>query len=100
MARKRIDLADLSLNEMRKFFASPFWKALMEWVKEDIANNKRDIVAGDIHIRTKDEKGLKYRTDESLRGGILGMELLKTYPEMLGPAIKAAREEAKDESTD
>ena len=92
-----IDLADLSIRDMEDWFASPFWKVLVQWLGEEIELNKLSLLRGDQALSMNSEEGLCYRNDDTLRGGIIGMEFVRTlFPNQLRQEIETATAERRD----
>lgn len=91
-------LAGQSLRAFEQWLDSPFWRALTLMLKEQIARNREDVVAGDIAIKAAQTPGLVYRTNEALRGGIVAMqEMLTTMPQVLHDEVEAAMHKTKEE---
>jgi len=89
-----IDLADLSMDDLAAWLGSPFWAVLCQWLDLEIETNRRILENGDIHLVCSKEPGLMYRSDEGLRGGILGMSFARDlFPVQIVEEIAAAREE-------
>lgn len=93
------DLSGLSATELKAFVDSPYWRIMVGWMKEDIAANERDILAGDIALRMAGERGMKYRSNDALRGGIIGMSGLLRYPVLLFQEIQTYHESLDKEKT-
>lgn len=100
---QEIDLADLSIRDMEDWFQSPFWKVLVSWLGEEVDLNKLALLRGDQALSMNSEEGLCYRNDDTLRGGIIGMEFVRTlFPNQLRQEIETAiadrREAEKEEA--
>lgn len=92
-----IDLAELSIRNMEEWFASPFWKVLAQWLGEEIELNKLALLRGDQALSMNSKEGLCYRNDDTLRGGIIGMEFVRTlFPKQLRQEIEEALAERRD----
>ncbi len=89
-----IDLAELSLSELDAWLQSPFWRLLCDWLGHEIDLNKEALVQGDIAVKMKDAEGMVYRSDEALRGGIIGMEFTRSwFPGQIKMEIQVAQQE-------
>ena len=84
-----------SMEELRIWLASPFWKAAMLLLDEQIKTNEIDLLVGGIASRAEDtrrsgETGPLYDSDESLRGGLIAMRNMQNFPELLRQAVEDA----------
>lgn len=94
-----VDLAALSLTDLDEWLASPYWRVLHQWLGEEIETNREALVRGDVALATAGMEGMLYRSNEALRGGIIGMEFVRTlFPAQIREEIEQARlDRAKDE---
>lgn len=80
-----------SQRDLELWLASPFWKAVMALIQEQTHRNVEDLTRGDIAVRSQVDEGLLYRSDESLRGGIIAMtHIMETLPSVLIQELELA----------
>ncbi len=97
-AAAEVDLAALSLTDLDEWLASPFWKVLGQWLEQEIELNKEALSRGDVALTTAGQEGFLYRSDEGLRGDIIGMEFVRTlFPVQIREEIEAARQARAEE---
>lgn len=88
-------LSQQSAYDLEQWLKSPFWKACMLMLDEQITMNQQDLLMGGIAERAKlaraeGEKGPLYESDDALRGAILAMAEMRDFPEKLRQALEAA----------
>lgn len=85
-------LGSLSINDLHEWLASPFWGVLVAWLDEQIQLNREALERGTIAQETAGQAGMLYRTDEALRGGIIGMRFVRDlFPGQLEAEIADAQ---------
>lgn len=90
-------LGSLSVNDLREWLASPFWSVLVAWLDEQVQLNLAALERGTIAQETAGQSGMLYRTDEALRGGIIGMRFVRDcFPAQLEAEIVAAQTNLMD----
>lgn len=66
-------------------------------MQEQIERNVEDLTRGDISVRSSADTGLLYRSDEGLRGGIIGMSnIILTVPGMLIQTLEIILENERE----
>jgi len=96
--RLEAEIAAGSRSDLAVFVDSPFYRLLRLYIEEAMSRNVLDMARGDIAIRTRDESGALYRTQESLRGGLIALagvlHLEEELKQITGSAYKEDKEEA------
>jgi len=85
----------LSLQDLSDFAENPIWLGLMTEIENRIKYNKEVLEMGDVFLRTPDERGYKYRSDEGLRGGILELLYIVQFVPSVEAEIKLIQENLK-----
>ena len=90
-------MAHQSAYDLEQWLNSPFWKACMMMIDEQLSMNQQDLLMGGITERAKiaraeGEKGPLYESDDALRGAILALTEMQDFPEKLRQALEIATE--------
>ena len=88
-------IEDLYESDVDEWISHPVSKFLIDSMASRGRYNQEALLRGDIEVRNRDELNYVYRSNEGLRGGLLEISYIMTFPTYLKEEIKRIQEEAK-----
>lgn len=91
------DLTGLSITDAEDWLASPFWEHLQDIVKDRFIQSYEQLRRGDIAVKTKDQDGMIFRSNEALRGAMIEDEFIMLFDKMLLEDVRELTEAVNNE---